>query len=243
MKRLTICLTLAAAAAAFAAQALALTPATRAMGYLSLGVHVNDMSEFQSRLDLSGVGYPAEAKNDLAIGAGGLFCSRRLVVGVEGFGLISPERAGGGYRTSLSGTCGVFQLGYAFINTERFSLYPLLGFGGGAFTWKVQRDVAPSSFEDVIEHPEMGVSLLNASFILQAALGADYWIKLGQGERGTRCLVIGLRLGCTYSPFGNNWEVQMSDQPSELAGAPRLGITGPFLRLVVGLGNLGRDRR
>jgi len=177
------------------------------------------------------------------IGAGGLFCSRRLVVGIEGFGLLSPQRAGGGYRTSLSGAYGIFQLGYALINDERFTLYPLLGFGGGALTWKMQRDVVPSSFEDVIERPEMGASLLNASFILQAALGADYWLRLAQGEGGASCLVIGLRLGYAYSPFGHNWELQMSEQASELAGAPTLGITGPFLRLVAGWGRLGRDLR
>jgi opacity protein-like surface antigen len=243
MKRLTIMLTLAAAVAVFAAQAPAFAPATRAMGYFSLGLHVNDMKEFQSRLDRSGVGYPAEAKNYLVIGGGGLFCGRRLVVGGEGFGLISPQRAGGGYRTSLSGGYGIVQVGYAVINAERFTLYPLLGFGGGAFTWRVQRDVVPSSFEETIERPEMGVSLLNASFILQAALGADYWLRLGQGDRGTSCLVIGLRLGYTYSPFGDNWELQMYDQASELAGGPTLGITGPFLRLVVGWGGLGRNRR
>lgn len=243
MKKLTITLIMAATMVLLADQALAFAPVTRGMVYFSLGLHVNDMKELQSRLDRSGVGYPAEPKNYLAIGGGGLFCSRRLVVGGEGFALSSPRRSGGGTLTSLSGAYGIIQVGYALINAESFTLYPLLGFGGGAFTWRVQRDVVPASFEETIQRPELGMSLLNASFILQAALGADYWLRLGQGDRGTSCLVVGLRLGYTYSPFGDNWELQKYGQASELAGGPMLGITGPFLRLVVGWGGLGRNRR
>jgi hypothetical protein len=243
MKKLMILAAWAAAVAVSTGSASAFAPATRGMGYFSLGLHVNDMKDFQARLDHSGVGYPAEAKDYLVIGAGGMFCGRRLVVGAEGFGLISPQRAGGGYRTSLTGGYGIVQVGYALVNSERFTLYPLIGFGGGAFTWKVQRDVVPSSFEETIERPEMGVSMLNASFVLQAALGADYWLPLGRGERGTSCLVLGVRVGYAYSPFGDNWEIQMYDRASELGGGPTLGITGPFLRLVMGWGGLGHGRR
>jgi hypothetical protein len=243
MKKLTHTLILAAAVVLLAGRALGFAPATRAMGYFSLGFHVNDMKDFQARLDHSGLGYPVQAKSFLSIGGGALFCSRGLVVGGEGLALICPGRAGGGYRTSLSGAYGLIQVGYAVVNAERFTLYPLLGFGGGAFTWRVQRDIVPASFEETIVRPEMGASLLNASFVLQAVLGADYWLSLGHGDRRTGCLVIGLRLGYTYSPYGGNWELQMHDQASELSGGPTLGITGPFLRLVMGWGGLGRGRR
>jgi hypothetical protein len=215
-------------------------PGMRAMGYLTLGLNRVDPSDFQARLDRTGLGYPRQPRDHLAVGGGGLFCARRLVVGLEGLALFSPDRAGQGYRTSLSGACGVFQVGYALVSSEGFSLYPLLGFGGGAFTWKVQEDVVPGTFEDVIRHPEMGTSLLNASFLVQAALGADVWLPIGR-PGGAGRLVLGVRAGYAYSAFGHNWEVQMYDRTLELEGAPQFGINGPFVRLVAGWGGQGRN--
>lgn len=222
--------------------AWASSPAARGMGYLSLGLDCVNADNFQAALERTGLGYPRQPKDYLSLGGGALFCGRRLVLGIEGFALFSPDRSGADYRTSLSGACGVLQIGYAVLNSGNFTLYPLLGFGGGAFTWKVQRNAVPASFEDVIRAPEMGVSLFNASFLLQAGFGADYWLALGPGERGTNRVVLGLRVGYSYSPFGRNWEIQLVDRTQELDGAPSFGINGPFLRLVVGWGGVGRTR-
>jgi hypothetical protein len=63
------------------------------------------------------------------------------------------------------------------------------------------------------------------------------------GDRGTSCAVVGLRLGYTYSPFGDSWEILTAGQALEVKGGPELGITGPFVRLVVGWGGIGRNRR
>lgn len=222
--------------------ASASVPAARGMAYFSLGLDRVDNASFQARLDRTGAGYPRQPKDHLSFGGGALFCGRRLVIGIEGLALFSPDRVGAEYRTSLSGACGVIQVGYAVLNSETFTLYPLLGFGGGAFTWKVQRNVVPTSFEETIRAPEMGVSLFNASFLLQAALGADYWLALGPGGQGTSRVVLGLRLGYSYSPFGHNWEIQLVDRTQELDGAPDFGINGPFLRIVVGWGRVGRTQ-
>jgi len=217
-------------------------PSSRGMGYFCLGLSRVDSGDLQARLDRTGLGYPAQPRDYLALGGGGLFCGRGLVIGGEGLALISSDQVGGGLRTNLTGAFGVFQVGYSLINSGRWTVYPLIGFGGGAFTWTIQREAVPDSFEDVIRNPETGSSLLNASFLLQAALGVDHWIPLHAGERGTSCLVIGMRLGYSYSPFGDNWEIELHDQAVELGGAPELGVTGPFLRLVIGWGGTGRSR-
>ncbi|MCJ7612676.1 MAG: hypothetical protein MUP19_10480 [Candidatus Aminicenantes bacterium] len=227
---------------AVAGPAWALAPAGRGMGYFSLGLSRVDRGDLQARLDRTGLGYPLQPRDYLALGGGGLFCGRRLVIGGEGLALISSDRVGGGIRTSLTGGFGVFQVGYALVNTENWTIYPLLGFGGGAFTWIIQREEIPDSFEDVIWNPETGSSLLNASFLLQAALGVNHWIRLHSSDRGSSCLVVGLRIGYSYSPFGDNWEIEMHDQALELSGAPELGMTGPFVRLVIGWGGVGRNR-
>jgi hypothetical protein len=223
--------------------ASASAPTGRGMAYLDFGLHLNRMGDFQSYLDRSDMGYPTLAKTYWTLGGGGLFIGRSLVVGLEGVCLLSRERAAGGHQSELGGAFGLLQIGYALINSDRLTLYPLIGAGGGAFTWHVQSDVRPESFEDAILYPEKGSSLLNASFILQAALGADYWVRMKSGDRGTSCVVVGLRLGYTYSPFGDNWELLTADQALELKGGPELGITGPFFRLVVGWGGIGRNRR
>lgn len=215
----------------------------RGMLYFDFGLHSNRMGDFQSYLDRSALGYPTLAKTFWTVGGGGMFMGRGLVVGLEGVCLLDRRRAANGRASELGGAFGVLQVGYTLIESERFTLYPLLGLGGGAFSWRVQNEVRPESFEDAIRDPEKGSSLLNASFILQAALGADYWIRVKSGERATGYIVIGLRLGYAYSPFGRNWELLTADQAVELADGPMLGITGPFVRLVIGCGGIGRNRR
>jgi hypothetical protein len=225
-----------------AVSAFGSAPMSRGMGYFAFGLNHLETGDFQARLDRTGLGYPLQPRNFATVGGGGLFCARGLVVGAEGFVLLGPGRTGGGYRTSLTGALGVFHVGYAIVNTDTLTLYPLLGFGAGAMTWKVRRDFVPASFEDAIREPESGSALFNASFFLQASLGADYWIKLGAPGSAAGSLVVGLRLGYGYSPFGDNWEIQMYDRTHELEGAPELGQTGPFLRVVLGWGAVSRRR-
>jgi len=228
---------------ASAGQALASAPAGRGMGYFTLGLSRVDRDDLQARLDRTGLGYPLQPRNFLALGGGGLFYGRKLVVGGEGLALVSSDQVAGGIRTSLTGAYGVFHLGYALINSERWTVTPLLGFGGGAFSWVIQREDVPESFEDVIRSPETGSSLVNASFLLQASLGVDHWVSLSASARGASCLVIGLRVGYSYTPLADKWEIELHDQALELSGSPELGMTGPFLRLVIGWGGIGRGRK
>lgn len=218
----------------------AAVPATRAMGYLSLGLNGASAGEFQGRLDAAGPGYPAQPGSELAVGGGALFFARRLVLGLEGLLLSSAQRVGPAYTTTISGASGVIQVGFALVDSRSLALYPLVGFGAGAFTWKARQNSAPAGFDEVVLNPALGVSLLNASFLLQGGLGADYWLSFDRTGQGTGALVIGLRLGYSYSPYGRNWEVEMGQGSQELAGAPRFGMTGPFLRLVVGWGGTSR---
>ncbi len=242
MKRSGMVLTAVAVLLGSLSPARASTPDVRGMGYLSIGLSHVRAGALQGRLDRTGLGYPSQPANHVSLGGGAAYFSRNLVLGLEGFVLLSPLRTGASFRTSLSGLGGVLQVGYALVKTDRFALFPLIGFGGGAFTWKAQRQTIPSSFEDVIRGPELGVSLLNASFLLPGALGADYWFPFNSAERPTGAIVIGLRVGYAYSPFGGNWEVGMVKETLELEGAPRFGINGPYLRLVIGGGGIGRIR-
>ena len=55
-------------------------------------------------------------------------------------------------------------------------------------------------------------------------------------EKGKGGMVLGVRAGYTFSPFKGDWN--MDDL--EISGAPETGITGPYIRLMIGGGGFGK---
>jgi hypothetical protein len=215
----------------------------RGMGYFSLGLHKVNLDDFQDRLNRSRIGYPEHSGNFLSIGGGGFFCGRRWLIGGEGFALLGSKETEGSYWSGLSGGYGLAQFGYLLYQSEDLTFYPIFGLGGGMFSWKIQKASVPTDFDDLIASPEMGVSLNSSSFLLQAALGADYWIRTGgSSRRGGFCIVIGVRAGYTFAPAGNDWEVELEDRNVKLENGPDLGLTGPFVRVIIGFGGTGARR-
>lgn len=210
----------------------------RSMGYFGTGWHQIQTGEFQARLDRSPVDYPRHGKDFWAVGGGGFMFSRRLVLGGEGYGLVGPRRSGGGYDSVLDGGYGMFQIGYDLVDSPDWTLYPLLGIGGGNFRWKIQRTDFPGDFDRLIGFPEVGTTLENAFFILQASLGIDRWIRIGgtREDRGGFFLIFGIRGGYSHAPSANRWEVRIHNDSYYLSNGPDLGLGGPFVRLTIGIG-------
>lgn len=212
--------------------------ARRSLGYFGIGWHQVQTEEFQTRLDRTPVDYPRHGKDFWAVGGGGLFFSRRLVLGGEGYGLIGPRRSGGGYDSLLDGGYGMFQIGYDLLDSPDWTLYPLLGIGGGVFRWKIQRTDFPGDFDRLIGFPEVGTTLENAFFMLQASLGVDRWVRIGgrRDERSGFFLIFGIRGGYSHTPSANRWEVRVHNDSYYLSNGPDLGLGGPFIRLTFGIG-------
>lgn len=64
----------------------------------------------------------------------------------------------------------------------------------------------------------------------------DYLLKFAEDETGKGGMLLGLRAGYTFSPVKSGWN--MDDL--EISGAPKIGITDPFIRLMIGGGGFGK---
>jgi hypothetical protein len=122
-------------------------------------------------------------------------------------------------------------------STEDLRVYPLLGLGGGGMSLNiVERGTSPS-FDEVLDDPKRDVELSTGGFLLNLALGTDYLLKLGGDEKEESCFIFGLRTGYIFAPIKGNWEMDGVD----ISGGPDVGITGPYIRLMIGGGGFGRE--
>ncbi len=204
-------------------------------GYFLLGGTIIDIKNLNLRLENKG--YPKLSGNFISLGGGGHGIIGKVIIGGEGHGLIGRKTTSGSYETSIGASYGFFKLGYIVYSAKRLSFYPFLGLGGGGISLEiVKRETAPS-FDDVLDNPKRSTKLSTGSFLLNLALGIDYLLKLGGNEEGEGGLVFGLHIGYTFAPIKGNWEMDGID----ISGGPEIGITGPYIRLMIGGGGSRRE--
>jgi len=205
-------------------------------GYFMFGGNIIDIKSLNSYLESKG--YSKLADNFISFGGGGYGIIGKVIIGGEGHGLIGEESTSDSYKTSIGASYGFVNFGYIVYSTKGLSVYPLLGLGGGKMSLKIVERGTASSFDDVLDNPERSAKLSTGGFLLTLALGTDYLLKLGEDEKGKGGLVFGLRIGYTFAPIKGSWEM---DGGIEISGAPEIGITGPYIRLMIGGGGFGKE--
>lgn len=198
-------------------------------GYFMFGVHFLDIDDLNTRL--ASLGYAKFPTHFYTIGGGahGILESG-IVIGGEGHALLSQKETTGTFKTALGGGYGFFNVGYVVYQQNDFTVYPLLGIGGGSVTMKITDSEAPL-FDEVIGDPKRSTELSTGGFLLDMAVGLDYLFQVGEDERDGG-IMIGLRAGYTFSPSDSDWEMN----GNEINGGPDFGVTGPYVRLMIGGG-------
>ena len=206
------------------------------MGYSMFGWGTLDIGALNSRLERKG--YSSMSDNFFSVGGGGHgIINNKVILGGEGHGLLGEEVTSGNYKNSVYVGYGFFNVGYIVYSKKQLRLYPLLGLGGGGMNLKIREKPVSLSFDDVLNDPERSVELSTGGFLLSFAVGMDYLLILGEDEEGKGGLVFGLRAGYNLSPFESGWEMD----EIEISGAPEMGITGPFIRLMFGGGGFEKQ--
>lgn len=205
------------------------------MGYSMFGWSTIDIKALNSRLESKG--YSNISDNFISFGGGGHgIINNKVIIGGEGHGVFGKEVTSGNYKNSINVGYGFFNLGYIVYSVKELRFYPLLGLGVGGMNLKIVEKVTSLSFDDVLDDPKRRVELSTGGFLLNLALGIDYLLKLGEDEKGKAGLIFGLRAGYTLSPFKGGWDMD----EIEISGAPEIGITGPYIRLMIGGGGFGK---
>lgn len=207
------------------------TSHTRA--FLTVGWRQIDVDELNA--SLAAAGYPEVADDFISVGGGVQLIAGRVMIGVEGFGLIGTEAevSRGEFDATLAGGHGAVSIGLAAIATPHFRLYPMASLGGGAMTLDII-EAGRVSFDEVLVEPRRGSHLSQASLLAGAGLGADLMVPFGAGGR---LLTIGLAGGYTFAPWTSRWYLSRDNSGSaSVTDGPDLGIEGPYAKLTLGFG-------
>ncbi|MEE4310631.1 MAG: hypothetical protein V2J62_02070 [candidate division KSB1 bacterium] len=204
------------------------------MGYFMIGYMKMGIDDLNDRFEENG--YTAIEAGFLSLGGGGHAVMGRLILGGEGHAIFNGEESNDLYDYSLSAGSGFFNVGYVAYSTPLFRLYPMIGFGGGGVTLKIAESAATPSFDEVLQNPKRSVQMDSGGFLLNVSLGADYTITMEQGKDGAGGFIVGLRAGYVMTPIQDDWFID-SD---EISGSPDTGLTGFYIRLLIGGGGYGR---
>ncbi|MBN2415500.1 hypothetical protein JXO52_06645 [bacterium] len=203
------------------------------MGYSIFGqsyVGIDDLNEA-----LKGKGYGALSDKFFSVGGGGhTIVNGRWILGGEGHTLLGDAVVTGDVTSSLMIGYGFFDIGYLLFSKADLNFYPLLGIGGGGMSLNIGEDIAMISMDEALDNPNRGISLSTAEFLLNIGVGLDYLIAFGRDETGRGGMLLGVRAGYTFSPFSGGWSVG----DVEVTGAPEIGITGPYIRIMIGGGGV-----
>lgn len=210
---------------------------TSGRGYFIAGTNVLDLDALNSRLVSNG--YKEFSNNFIAIGGGGHGIINKIIIGGQGGTIFggdeTVELGTETFKTSLIGGYGFFDVGYIIYSKKGLNIYPFLGLGGGGLTLKIVEDSSPN-FDELLTDPKRSVELNMGGFLLNLALGMDYFIKLGGDETGAGGLVVGVQAGYMIAPFAGDFQWEAN----ELAGCPDIGFNGPYVKFMFGGGGYGK---
>lgn len=134
---------------------------------------------------------------------------------------------------TANGINGIFDAGFNVVNGKIITLYPYLGVGFGQVFMSLGRKSVQLS--EVISGDVNESRLWKRSMIIDAGLGLDltHVMKYGYGFRH----VTGLRVGYWFDlSESKEWYIDNS----EIKNDPKLSMSGPYVRLIMGKSSLKR---
>lgn len=203
-------------------------------GYFMAGTNLIDIGALNSELEKKG--YPKLSESFFSSGGGGCGRIGRVIIGGEGYGLIGEKTTSESYEISIGAGCGFFDIGFIAISYGDLMVYPIFGLGGGGLSLTIKERGTPS-FDEILESPKRGVEISTGGLLFNLALGMHYLIKLG-GERNGGGILVGICLGYTFAPMRGSWSMD----GVEISGGPKVGITGPYVRFMIGGGGKGEAK-
>jgi hypothetical protein len=96
------------------------------------------------------------------------------------------------------------------------------------------REKTSASFDEILANPGRSATLTTAGFLVHVSLGGDYLFVMHQDAGERRGLIVGFRAGYNFAPLKSDWHLD----EFEIAGGPEINVTGPYVRLLIGGGEL-----
>ena len=205
------------------------------MGYFYSGVSFADLDALNTMLMENGM--PELGNTSVSFGGGGQGIIGNFILGGEGHGIVGESGLNQTYRVSYGGGYGLFNIGYVVYAKPAVLIYPMLGIGGGGQSVTItNRSTLPVSFSDLLEDPKHQSVLTKGSFLIDLSVNSNIFIFGNTGGNSSGGFLVGLRAGYLLELSNARWYID--DQ--ELVGGPDSGMSGPYIRLVIGGGGFSR---
>lgn len=176
--------------------------------------------------------YPTLSERYVTYGAGGHVIQNKFIVGLEIHRFIekTTTRSTKEFNTGAYGKYFVLNFGYLLYSKKGLMVYPLLGMGFGELRLRVTENNI-ESFQDINQY-QRGSESIARSFVVNLAVGADYFFKYNHKKKGKNNLMIGIRAGVLLSAIKDDWTVNHI----RVADGPIAGLSNPYVCIVFGLG-------
>lgn len=164
------------------------------------------------------------------IGAGGfMLFSRRILVGLEGFGLFHSTDEVGPYSAKLTGGGGELKLGFALLNNNKFLGFPYLGIGWGGNRVEIKNDAQEDVLFGETTVPQFSEERLRVGYPI-LDLGISIF-KIPAPD--TDGLSIGGHIGFMTALGKDTWRM---DNDDDVIGVKDMGMSSFYIKLSIGGG-------
>jgi hypothetical protein len=201
---------------------------------LSTGMSMMSVEPINARI--TPTNFASLSDDAVSYGASGYVAVGRALLGAELLrSTFGEEGLNNGRTDDMSTTQGLGTVSYALVSTEHVSLFPQLGVGLGRIEvtlrdWSgIGTTSSQPTFDEVAQSPGAESRMTGRHLLYSFGGGMDYLVTRGGASTG---VVMGIRAGMLASPNRATWT---RNGQSIIAG-PDAGASGPYLRVVVGLG-------
>ena len=204
---------------------------------LGVGYFRNDHSSLNRSLEK--LGFNPIAEDLITVSASSHFFINRFLVGVDVMGFKAPDDdQPNNTLTDLMGYAYELKTGYAFVNKNKFRLYPYVGVQFNN-SWLRLYDNSPvENMGDIFASDRKEGTIVFQNTSLGLGFHAEKLISLKNREwdcpQNARYMSVGVQLGYQVI-LGGSGNGAYNGQ--ELSDAPDFGLSGPYVKLVLGHGS------
>jgi hypothetical protein len=164
---------------------------------------------------------PKVASSAASIGLGADVRAGRALFGGGFQTLLTRNQTDAAFRTRMSGSYSLFDVGYALVAARRIAIYPLVGVGATHVSVNV-RERGDFSFDDGLQRPARELGMSGTAALVHAGILIEQRFKRPSGTE----FALSIRAGLTRSIGTQAWQ---SDE-SQVNGGPS-GVRGSYLRI------------
>lgn len=169
---------------------------------------------------VAAAGLPRIASSAITVGIGADVRRGRALAGAAFQSMITRDHRNDSYRTRLSGSYSLFDLGYAVVRARSTFIYPIVGVGATHMSINV-KSRGDFSFDDGLDNPSREIHMTGV-----APLGHYGMLVEQRFARGASEMAMTLRIGAIRTLGSPSWMAE----DSRIDGGPKT-IRGTYARL------------